>query len=225
MNYLNQIRTLVWKDLTSELRTKEMLSAMLIFAFLTTVIFSFAFDPDGETVKKVFPGIIWVALIFAGILGLNRSFLSEKSNDCIMGLMLCTTDRGIIYLGKMISNLIFMYIMEAVTLPILFVLFDYRLKGSLLYLILIVALGTWGFIAIGTFLAALSVNTRNSEILLPIILFPLIVPLLIAAVQATGVILGGGVWGDWSNWFRILTAFAVIFTVVPWLLFDYLLEV
>ncbi|MHB8172630.1 MAG: heme exporter protein CcmB [Thermincolia bacterium] len=225
MNYLNQIRTLVWKDLTSELRTKEMLSAMLIFAFLTTVIFSFAFDPDGETVKKVFPGIIWVALIFAGILGLNRSFLSEKSNDCIMGLMLCTTDRGIIYLGKMISNLIFMYIMEAVTLPILFVLFDYRLKGSLLYLILIVALGTWGFIAIGTFLAALSVNTRNSEILLPIILFPLIVPLLIAAVQATGVILGGGVWADWSNWFRILTAFAVIFTVVPWLLFDYLLEV
>ncbi len=225
MNYLNQIRTLVWKDLTSELRTKEMLSAMLIFAFLTTVVFSFAFDPDSETVKKVFPGIIWVAFIFAGILGLNRSFLSEKSNDCIMGLMLCTADRGIIYLGKMISNLIFMYIMEAVTLPILFVLFDYRLKGSLLYLILIVTLGTWGFIAIGTFLAALSVNTRNSEILLPIILFPLIVPLLIAAVQATGVILGGGVWADWSNWFRILAAFAVIFTVVPWLLFDYLLEV
>ncbi len=225
MNYLNQIRTLVWKDLTSELRTKEMLSSMLIFAFLTTVVFSFAFDPDSETVKKVFPGIIWVAFIFAGILGLNRSFLSEKSNDCIMGLMLCTTDRGIIYLGKMISNLIFMYIMEAVTLPILFVLFDYRLKGSLLYLILIVALGTWGFIAIGTFLSALSVNTRNSEILLPIILFPLIVPLLIAAVQATGVILGGGVWADWSNWLRILTAFAVIFTVVPWLLFDYLLEV
>jgi len=225
MSYFNQIRTLVWKDLTSELRTKEMLSSMLIFAFLTTVVFSFAFDPDTETVKRVFPGIIWVAFIFAGILGLNRSFLSEKSNDCIMGLMLCTPDRGAIYLGKMISNLIFMYIMETITLPILFVLFDYRLTGSLLFLLLVVALGTWGFIAIGTFLSALSVNTRNSEILLPIILFPLIVPLLIAAVQATGIILGGGAWDDWSNWFRILVAFDTVFTVVPWLLFDYLLEV
>jgi len=225
MSYFNQIWTLVRKDLTSELRTKEMLSGMLIFAFLTTVVFSFAFDPDTETVKRVFPGIIWVALTFAGILGLNRSFLSEKGNDCIMGLMLCTPDRGIIYLGKMLSNLIFMGIMEVITLPVLFVLFDYRLKGSLLFFISVVILGAWGFIAIGTFLAALSVNTRNSEILLPIILFPLIVPLLIAAVQATGIILSGGAWSGWSNWFKILVAFDIIFTVAPWLLFDYLLEV
>lgn len=225
MKYFNQILTLVRKDLTSEIRTKEMLSSMLIFALLTTVVFSFAFDPDTETVKRVFPGIIWVAFIFAGILGLNRSFLSEKNNDCIMGLILCAADKGIIYLGKMLSNLIFMLIMEAVTLPLLFILFDYRLKGPVIFLLLAVFLGTWGFIAIGTFLAALAVNTRNSEILLPVILFPLIVPVLIAAVQATGVILGGGAWAEWSTWFKIMAAFDVIFTVVPWLLFDYLLEV
>ncbi|MDA8210302.1 MAG: heme exporter protein CcmB [Clostridia bacterium] len=225
MTYFNQIGTLVWKDLTSELRTKEMLSSMLIFSFLTTVVFNFAFDPDTETIKRVFPGIIWVAFSFAGILGLNRSFLNEKSNDCIMGLMLCTPDKGIIYLGKMLSNLIFIYIMEAITLPILFVLFDYRLKGSLLFLLLVIILGTWGFIAIGTFLSALAVNTKNSEILLPIILFPLVIPLLIAAVQASGSILSGGSWPEWSNWFKILVGFDAIFTVVPWLMFDYLLEV
>lgn len=225
MNYMNQVMTIVQKDLTSELRTKEMLSSMLIFAFLTTVVFSFAFDPDTETIKKVFPGIIWVAFIFAGNLGLNRSFIGEKNNDCIMGLMLATPDRGVIYLGKMISNLIFMLIMECITLPILFVLFDYRIKGSFLLLLLIVLLGTWGFIAIGTFMSALSVNTRNNEILLPIVLFPLIVPLLIAAVQATGTILNGGNWDDVTNWLRLLAVFDLIFTLVPWLLFEYLLEV
>ena len=225
MNYFNQIGTLVRKDLTSELRTKEMLSSMLIFALLTTVVFSFAFDPDSDTVKKVFPGIVWVAFVFAGILGLNRSFLSEKNNDCILGLMLCTSDRGVIYLGKMICNLIFMLIMEAITLPILFVLFDFRLKGSALLLAVIVLLGTWGFIAIGTFTSAMAVNTRNSEILLPIILFPLIVPILIAAVQATGAILSGGGLAECSNWLTILVAFDLIFTVASWLLFDYLLEV
>lgn len=225
MNYFNQIGTLIRKDLTSELRTKEMLSSMLIFAMLTTVIFSFAFDPDTETVKKVFPGIIWVAFIFAGIMGLNRSFGGERNNDCILGLMLSTTDRGVIYLGKTISNLVFMYIMEGITLPILFVLFDYRLKGSLLLLITVVLLGTWGFIAVGTFMSAMAVNTRNSEILLPIVLFPLIVPVLIAAVQATGIIVNGGNWADAVNWFKIMGAFDVIFTVIPWLLFDYLLEV
>ncbi|RJQ38211.1 MAG: transcriptional regulator [Nitrospiraceae bacterium] len=225
MNYFNQIATLVRKDLASELRTKEMLSSMLIFAMLTTVVFSFAFDPDTETVKKVFPGIIWVAFIFAGIMGLNRSFGGERNNDCILGLMLCTQDRGVIYLGKTISNLVFMYIMEGITLPILFVLFDYRLKGSLLLLITVVLLGTWGFIAVGTFMSAMAVNTRNSEILLPIVLFPLIVPVLIAAVQATGIIVNGGNWADTVNWFRVIGAFDVIFTIVPWLLFEYLLEV
>lgn len=225
MQYFSQVITLIRKDLASELRTKEMLSSMLIFAVLTTVIFSFAFDPDSDTIKKVFPGIIWVALIFAGILGLNRSFLSEKNNDCILGLMLCTCDRGVIFLGKMISNLIFMLIMEVVTVPLLFLLFDYRMKGSPLFLAAVVLLGTWGFIAVGTFTSAMAVNTRNSEVLLPIILLPLIVPILIAAVQATGTILNGGGFNEWASWLQIILAFDLIFTVAPWLLFDYLLEV
>lgn len=225
VNYFNQIRTLVWKDIVSELRTKETISSMLIFSLLIPVIFGFAFDPDSDTVKKVFPGVLWVALVFSGILGLNRAFQAEKANDCISGLMLATVDRGVIYLGKMISNFIFMLIVDILTIPILFILFDYKMKGSPLNLILVVLLGTWGFIAVGTFLASLAVNTRNSEILLPVILFPLLVPLLIAAVQATGAIVAGEPLSQWSSWFSMLVAYDLIFTVVAWLLFDFVLEV
>ncbi len=225
MTYLGQLKVLIWKDLTAELRSKEMLNSMLIFALLTTVIFSFAFDPEADTVQKVFPGIIWVALCFAGILGLNRSFQGEKSNDCLQGLLLCTPDPGVIYLGKLVSNLLFMFILELISLPILFILFDYRMKGSFGWLALVIVLGTWGFIALGTFLAAVAMNTKNSEILLPVILFPLLIPLLIAAVKATGLILSGGSYAAWSNWLTIIGAFDLIFTVVCWYLFDYVLEV
>lgn len=225
INYLTQVRTLVWKDILSELKTKEMISSILVFALLTMVIFNFAFDPDSDTVKRVFPGIMWVAFSFAGITGLNRSFLSEKTNDCLTGLTLCTLDRGVIYLAKTTANFIFMLVMEVISVPLLFILFDYKFKGSPLFLGLIIILGTWGFISIGTFLSALAVKTRNSEILLPIILFPLVVPVLIAAVQGTGMILSGGTWLDISSWIKILLAFNAIFTAVPWLLFDYLMEV
>lgn len=225
INYLDQIKTLVWKDVLSEIKTKEMLSSILVFSLLTTVIFNFAFDPDSDTVQRVFPGIMWVAFCFAGITGLNRSFLIEKTNDCLSGLTLCTLDRGVIYLAKTLANFLFMVIMECITVPLMFVLFDYKVKGSLLLLGLIIFLGTWGFIAIGTFLSALAIKTRNSEILLPIIMFPLIVPILIAAVQGTGMILSGGAWNEISNWVKVLLAFDAIFTAVPWLLFDYLLEV
>lgn len=202
-----------------------MLSSILVFSLLTTVIFNFAFDPDSDTVRQVFPGIMWVAFCFAGITGLNRSFLIEKTNDCLTGLILSTVDRGVIYLAKTTTNFIFMLIMELLTVPLLFVLFDYKSKGSPFLLGLIIFLGTWGFISIGTFLAALAVKTRNSEILLPILLFPLFVPVLIAAVQGTGIILSGGNWIDVANWIKILCAFDAIFTAIPWLLFDQLLEV
>lgn len=226
MDFIKKIQTIVWKDLTSEFRTKEMLSSMLIFAFLTIIIFVFAFDPSRALVKEVFPGIIWVSFIFAGILGLNRSFMSERSNDCIMGLMLCPVDRSAIFFGKMIGNFIFMAVMEIISLPIYTVLFNYKIKlAAVGPLALIIFLGTLGFIASGTFLAALSSNTRNSEILLPIILFPLIVPVVLGAVQATAAVLSGAPAADWLMWLKIITAFDAVFMVVPLLLFEYVLEV
>jgi heme exporter protein B len=229
MTYFKQIFTLVRKDLLNELRTKEMLSAMLIYAFLVVVIFAFAFyEPSKEIMRGAFPGIIWVGFTFAGILGLNRAFMAEKANDCLMGLLLAPMDRTVIYFGKVIANLIFMFIMEIISLPLFFVLLDYRFKGSLVLFILIIVLGTLGFISVGTFLAALSSNNRTSEMLLPILVFPILVPVLLGAVKATGLILHGADAKDlvmYWQWIKLLGVYDAIFLAVPFILFDFVMEV
>ncbi|MHB9093573.1 MAG: heme exporter protein CcmB [Eubacteriales bacterium] len=226
MDMLKGIRAIVWKDLTAELRTKELLSSMAIFAVLTIIVFVFAFDPTKAIVRQVFPGMVWVCFIFAGILGLNRSFVSEKQNDCITGLMLCPVDRSVIYFSKMTVNLIYMGIVEIVSLPLFTVLFNYQIPVKAISpLVLIIFLGTLGFAAVGTFLAALSSNARSSEILLPVILFPVMVPVILGAVQATAAILAGSPAVEWFSWLKILAAFDAIFLVVPLVLFEYILEV
>ncbi|GAW93741.1 heme exporter protein CcmB [Calderihabitans maritimus] len=225
MKFVVQVGNLVWKDLTNEFRTKEMLSSMLIFSFLVIVIFAFAFNPAQATTREVFPGIIWVGFSFAGVLGLNRSFTTEKYNDCLMGLMLAPVDRTVIYFGKVITNFILMVIIEVISLPLFFVLFDYKPQGNPWLLIPIMFLGTLGFVAVGTFLAALSANTRASEILLPIILFPIIVPVIIAAVQSTAGALTGKEWSEIGRWIKLLAVYDIVFLAVPFILFDYVLEV
>lgn len=225
MKFLKQIKAIVWKDLVSELRTKEMMSSMLIFSLLVIVIFAFAFDPTRETTTAVFPGMIWVAITFSAILGLNRSFVSEKYNDSMLGLMLTPSDRSVIYFGKVVVNLIFVSIMQLVTIPLFFIMFDFRWSGSIPLLILVIFLSTLGFISVGTFLAALAANTRTSEILLPLILFPIIVPVIIAAVESTAIVLGNQSIVELNSWLMLLIAYDIIFLVVPFALFDYVLEV
>lgn len=224
MPFLAKVWAIAAKDLRAELRTKQMSSAMLIFAFLVIVIFAFAFDPTRQSLGFILPGIIWVAFFFAALLGLNRSFVAEKVDDCLHGLMLAPVDRSAIYFGKVLANLIFTLVVEAVSLPLFFVLFNYTLKGSWLLLLAVVFLATFGFIALGTFLSALSANTRTSEILLPVILFPLTVPVVIAAVQATRGILTGLDTQTFLPWLGVLGVYGVVFMVVPFLLFDYVLE-
>ncbi|KKM11279.1 hypothetical protein SY88_09430 [Clostridiales bacterium PH28_bin88] len=231
MGFLGKIANLVWKDLVTEFRTKEMISSMFIFAFLVILIFAFAFTPTRETTREVFPGIIWLGFTFAGILGLNRSFSGEKDNDALLGLMLAPVDRTAIYFGKVISNLVFMGAMEIISLPLFFILFSFRLEGSLWLLLLVIMLGTLGFITVGTLLAALSANTRTSEILLPLIVFPIVIPVIIAAVKSTGILLMGMPPGevqliaDFWRWIKLLAVFDVVFLVVPFVLFEYVLEV
>lgn len=225
MHTLNSIRAIVVKDLVSEFRTKELLSSMLIFAVLTIIVFVFAFDPTKALVKQVFPGMVWVCFIFAGVLGLNRSFVSERANDCITGLVLCPVDRSVIYFGKMTANLIYIGIVEVITLPLFAVLFNYRIPVQAIPpLVLVIFMGTLGFTAVGTFLAALSSNTRSSEMLLPVILFPVMVPVILGAVQTTAAILSGAPAAEWVSWLKILAAFDAIFLAVPFVLFEYILE-
>jgi heme exporter protein B len=196
------------------------------------VIFSFAFGNESSILikdinKKVIdllaPGMLWIAFTFAGMLGLSRSFAGEKEEGCLEGLKLCPVDRAEIYNGKVISNAVLMFLMEMTTVPIFVVLFNYELK-NIPGLILVIILGTFGFIFVGTLLSALTVNTRTREILLPVILFPVLIPVILSAVTATGALLSKGdiseIWGE----LQILAIYDIIFFVVAQLVFEYTIE-
>lgn len=220
------------KDLKQEFRTKQMLNSMIIFSLLVMVIFSFAFgnessifikDINKKVVDLLAPGMLWIAFTFAGMLGLSRSFAGEKEEGCLEGLKLCPMDRAEIYNGKVISNAVLMFIMELTTVPIFVVLFNYDLK-NIPGLILVIFLGTLGFIFVGTLLSALTVNTRTREILLPVILFPVLIPVILSAVTATGTLLSKGDISEiWSE-LQILAIYDIIFFVVAQLVFEYTIE-
>ncbi|MBU4076802.1 MAG: heme exporter protein CcmB [Euryarchaeota archaeon] len=220
------------KDLRQEFRTKQMLNSMIIFSLLVMVIFSFAFGNEStipiqginkKVIDLLAPGMLWIAFTFAGMLGLSRSFAGEKEEGCLEGLKLCPVDRAEIYNGKVISNAVLMFLMEITTIPIFVVLFNYDLK-NIPGLALVIILGTFGFIFVGTLLSALTVNTRTREILLPVILFPVLIPVILSAVTATGTLLSKGdiseIWGE----LQILAIYDIIFFVVAQLVFEYTIE-
>jgi len=222
MSYLSKVLAIVWKDVVAELRTKEMFSSMLVFALLVIVIFNFSFDLRVENIAQVAPGVLWVTFAFASTLELNRSLALEMENDCLDGLLLAPMDRSAIYFGKMLGNLIFICTIEALILPIFSVLFDLNLiQPSLL---LTIFLGTVGFAGVGTLLSAIAVNTRAREVMLPVLLFPIILPVVIAATKATGGILDGLPLGDIAHWLRFLVAFDIIFLVVSYMTFDFVVQ-
>ena len=220
------------KDLLAEFRTKQMLNSMVIFALLVIVIFSFAFGNEATIYipnlkKKIIdilaPGMLWIAFTFAGMLGLSRSFAGEKEEGCLDGLKLCPVERSDIYNGKVLSNAVLMFLMEIATLPIFIVLFSYDIK-NLPGLIVVIILGTFGFIFVGTLLSALTVNTRTREILLPVILFPVLIPVILSAVTATAAMLANGDLKDISGELQILLVYDIIFFVVAQMVFEYTIE-
>ncbi|MFN8496932.1 MAG: heme exporter protein CcmB [Anaerolineae bacterium] len=217
--YAAQVWALVWKDLIAERRTKEILSATLVFGLLVVLIFNFAFDLRRAEMDLIGPGILWVAFIFAGILGLNRGFALEKDRGALEGLMLAPMDRSAIYLGKLISTLIFMSVMELIIVPVYSLLNNQPIRPDL---IPVIFMGTLGFAAAGTIFAAIAANTRTREVLLPILLFPILVPVVITAVGATAIVLGGG--EDLGPPLTLLAAFDVVFLVVGVLVFGYVIE-
>jgi heme exporter protein B len=221
MNFLRQVAAIAWKDVLSEVRTKEMLSSMLIFCLLVIVIFNIAFDPGSEYLEEVVPGILWVAFTFAGTLGLNRSMITEQENGCLQGLLLCPIDYSAIYAGKLAGNMLFMLLVEAVMLPLVAVLYNVNLLPALGKLAVIIGLSTLGFAAVGTLLSAMAVNTRTREVLLPVLLFPIVVPVVIAAVKSTARTLQGESWSQIALWLKLLASFDVIFLVVCFLTFEY----
>ncbi len=224
MRFLRKVWLVIGKDITLELRTKEILSSMFVFTLLVVVIFNFSFQGQEVKTKELSSGVLWVAFTFAGILGLSRSFISEKDEHCLEGLLLSPIDRGAIYLGKMLANLIFMLIVEAMIFPIFAVFFDFDILQSIPQLVPIFFLSTLGFASVGTLLSAISVNTRTREIMLPLLLFPVMIPVIISAVKSTANALSGGPFVATVPWLKLLVAFDAIFLVISFLTFDFVME-
>lgn len=223
-NYFKKTFLIAAKDLRIEFRSKEKIYSMMLFSLLVMVIFNFAFEPGAEYIKDVAPGILWVAFIFAASLGLARSFVLEKEEDCMQGLMLSPLDRSGIYLGKVIGNFIFTMAIELLSLPFFAVFFNLSLTSVLPPLMIVIVLATFGFIAVGTLFSALSVGIRGGDMILPLLLFPMQVPVIISAVKSTGLIMAGSSIDTYSQWLKLLVAFDIIFFVASFVIFEYLIE-
>jgi len=217
-----RILVIFWKDMLTELRTKEVITSVLVFALLVLVIFNFAFGTGADDMELVAPGILWVALTFGGVLGFNRIFAVEKENSRLEGLMLCPVDRAVIYWGKLAGGFTFMLAVAIVITPIFLALFNLPLFLPKLALIIVLAIT--GFAAVGTLFSAVAVNTRARDIMLPILFLPVVVPVVIAAVKATVPVLAGKSWGDILTWLQIMIAFDIIYLVVATLVFEFVLE-
>jgi len=220
--FFRSLAAIIWKDLAAELRSRELLSAMLVFALLVILIFNFALELDAKARSTVTAGVLWATFAFAGTLGLNRSMAMEKDRGCLDGLLLAPVDRSAIYFGKAIGNLIFMLIVEAIVLPVYSILYTTNLFQP--GLLLVIFLGSVGYVAVGTLLSSMAVQTRTRDVLLPILLFPLVIPVLIAAVKASTGFLQGTDFGDFSAWINILVVYDVIFIALAFMVFDYIVE-
>lgn len=221
-SFLRAMGAVVWKDLAAELRSRELLSSMLVFALLVILIFNFALELDARERANVTSGVLWVTFTFAGTLGLNRSMAIEKDRGCLDGLLLAPVDRSAIYFGKTLGNLIFMLLVEIIVLPIYSVLYNTNL--FLPGLLLVILLGSVGYVAVGTLLASMAVQTRTRDILLPILLFPVVIPVVIASVKDSGGYLQGIPFDEIMPWINLLIVYDVIFTAVAFMVFDYVVE-
>ncbi|MBI4285539.1 MAG: heme exporter protein CcmB [Chloroflexi bacterium] len=222
MSFWSKVIAITRKDALSELRTKEIISAVLVFALLVILIFNFAFGARPEAVDLVASGMLWVTFAFAGVLSLNRAFIVEKEDNCLDGLLICPMSREVIYVGKVLASLLFMLIVEAIALPVFALLFNLPVLTA--QLIGITVLVTIGFVAVGTLFSALAVNTKAREMVLPILFLPIVIPLIVAAVKASELALAGKSWGELYPWLPIIISFDVIFLVVAYLIFAFIVE-
>lgn len=221
--YQRKVWTILAKEIRAEIRGKEVFSTMIVFGLLAAIVFGLAFDLRVANPERVVPGILWVIVLFAGVLGLHRSFGAEVDRQTLAGLLLAPVDRSAIYFGKLLANLVFMLLMEALLLPVFLILFDVSLFHP--WILLALALGTIGYTGVGTLFAALTANSRARETMLPILLLPVVVPVFTAGVALTGGILDGqpasGLW----RWLLILGLYDLLFLAIAYLVFDLLWDV
>lgn len=219
---LRTLRALIWKDLVQEWRSRDMLTAMLAFTVLVLFIFNYALELDPKVRATVASGVLWVVLIFAGTLGINRSFTAEQDQGCFDGLLLAVPDVSLVYLAKMITNLLIMLLLALFTIPLYTFLYNQSLFVPAFFGI--VLLGIWGYAAAGTLIASLAVQTRMRDLLLPILLFPLLLPLIMALIKSTSAILNGFPFADYRTWFNLILVYDILFTTISFLVFEYVVK-
>lgn len=219
-----RVAAVLWKDVTAERRAKANFNSVAFLAALTLLLFGFAIGPDAQAMRDAAGGVIWLTVLFSGVLSFNRSYEQELENGALDALLLYPGDRRAIFLGKLIANLLFVLLVEAVMLPTAALLYDLPLLSVLLPVGGVVLLGTIGFVTLGTFYAAMASRIRAREVLLPLLLFPMLIPLLVGAVEATGALLAGDAMGQSAGWVRLLIVFDVIFLVGTVLAFEHVIE-
>lgn len=224
MSFARRALVVAWKDLLVERRSKETLNGLLFFALLLLFVFQFALGPDRERLAGVLPGVLWLGFILSGLLALGRTFLVEREHDCWEGLLLAPGDKSAIYLGKLAGNLALMGVVETFVLGLFVVFFDIDLGRAFPGLLVVVALGTIGLAAVGTLFAAMTAHIRAREVLFPVLLLPVQVPVLLGTVKATEALLLGEPLGAVAHWIKLLAAADVIYVVVGLLTFDVILE-
>ncbi|MEK7386744.1 MAG: heme exporter protein CcmB [candidate division NC10 bacterium] len=224
MIFARRAWVVVWKDLLVERRSKETLNALFFFSLLLLFVFQFALGPDRERLAATLPGLLWLGFILAGLLGLGRTFVLERENDCWEGLLLAPGDKSAIYVGKLAGNLLLMLVVEAMLLALFVIFFNIEIAAALPGLALIILLGTLGLAAVGTLFAAMTAQVRARELLFPVLLLPVQVPVLLGAVKATEAVLLGEPLGAVAHWLKLLAAADVIYVAAGVLTFDFLLE-
>lgn len=206
------------KDLRIEWRSREAINSMLFFALLVVVLFSLAFDPRGSFAREIAGGVLCVATLFASVSALNQAWAREIRHSVLDAQRMTPSAGSQLFLAKVLANFLFVSIVQALLAPVFLIFYNLQILGNGWQLLLVLPLGTWALVANGTFFAALSIRSRNRELLLPLILFPIFMPALLAMVQATTSILTGE--SDPSLWIKLLFGYDIIFTTVSLLLFD-----
>lgn len=221
MRFLSQVMTITAKDLRAEMRTKEAINASFSFALVILLILSFAFDPTEQTTREISGGLLWIVFIFAGTLILNRSFARELPNDCLDALISAPIPSAALFLGKALANFILILAVEFVALPVFGIFYNVRWAQQFWALLLVLILGTWGLTTIGTVFSALTVNIRLREVMLPLLVYPVMIPMLLGAMRLSALLVAGeAVAGDDTVWFRLLIGYDIIFTALSLMLMD-----
>lgn len=212
---VRQVLTIALKDLRAEFRTKEALNASVSFSLVILLLFSFAFDPSAEQIQDISGGLLWIVFTFAGALILNRSFARELTNDCLDALIASPVSGSALFTGKAIANFVLLLSVECLCLPVFGIFYNVHWAGRFLQLAVVIMLGTWGLTVIGTMFSALTVNLRLRELMLPTLVYPMMIPALMASIQLTTQLIAGQSWGGENLiWMKVLVAFDVIFTLL-----------